>query len=355
MRSLALSSRARHAVIGVASLAVLVFLVVWIGWRAENAATKDWYTFLATIFDGITLAALYFIVASGFTLIFGLMRVVNMAHGSFFLLGGYIALALQRDIVGRGDIGLTSEGISFWGRWAFPILVGAGLVAVAGLLMQQILLRWNQGQDLRQALITIAISIIAADQMLEHFGGIAKDIAYPATLDKFVDFRLFGRNVFGIEFQYNGYRMFIVAVAVTVGVLLWLWLRRTRTGMVIRAGVDDRQMVQALGINIQVTFAIAFFVGAFLAGIGGGIGGSSASLAPGLDGQWLLNSLVVVIIGGMGSLAGAAIGALLYGLVSAFATIYLPFDYSNYSIIFTFVLLAIVLAIRPLGIFGRPA
>ena len=125
--------------------------------------------------------------------------------------------------------------------------------------------------------------------------------------------------------------------------------------MVIRAGVDDRAMVQALGINIQITFAIAFFVGSFLAGLGGGFGGSFGTLAPGLDGQFLLNSLVVVIIGGMGSLGGAAIGALLYGMVGNFAATYLPSDYNPYSIIFTFVLLAVVLAARPLGLFGRPA
>ena len=125
--------------------------------------------------------------------------------------------------------------------------------------------------------------------------------------------------------------------------------------MVIRAGVDDRAMVSALGINIQLTFAIAFFVGSALAGLGGVIGGSFASLAPGVDSNWLLNSLVVVIIGGMGSLGGAAIGSLLLGLTTNFTAAYLPVNYTYYSIIFTFVLLAIVLAVRPLGIWGRPA
>ena len=125
--------------------------------------------------------------------------------------------------------------------------------------------------------------------------------------------------------------------------------------MVIRAGVDDRDMVSAMGINIQLTFAIAFVVGSALAGFGGVIGGSFASLAPGVDANWLLNSLVVVIIGGMGSLGGAAIGSLLLGLTTNFAAAYLPANYTYYSIIFTFVLLAIVLAVRPLGLFGRPA
>jgi branched-chain amino acid transport system permease protein len=126
-------------------------------------------------------------------------------------------------------------------------------------------------------------------------------------------------------------------------------------GMVIRAGVDDRQMVRALGINIRLVFAVTFFVGSFLAGLGGVLGASFAGAAPGIDGSWLLNSLVVVIIGGMGSLKGAAAGSLLYGTVVAFSPAYLPSDYSYYAIIVTFALLAMVLAIRPYGLYGRPA
>ncbi len=332
-----------------AGIAVLAFLFVWILFLADNAATNDWFTFVSATLNGITVAGLYFIVASGFTLVFGLMRVVNMAHGTFFLLGGYIALVLQRRFVGHGDIGLQSSDITkFWLYWAIPLLIGAAVVGVVGLAMQQSLLRWNQGQDLRQALITIAVSIIGADLMLWKFGGVAKDMAIPKSLDRFV-------NVHVAGVQYSLFRLFILAVAVVIGVALWLWLKRTRTGMVIRAGVDDRAMVQALGVNIQFTFAVAFFVGAFLAGVGGSFGASFGSLAPGLDGQWLLNSLVVVIIGGMGSLGGAAIGALLYGIVGAYSATYLPSAYNPYSIIFTFVLLAVVLAVRPLGLFGRPA
>jgi len=155
--------------------------------------------------------------------------------------------------------------------------------------------------------------------------------------------------------QYTMTRLVILGFGLVIGALLWFWLQKTRSGMVIRAGVDDRDMVSAMGINIQLTFAIAFVIGSALAGFGGVIGGSFASLAPGVDANWLLNSLVVVIIGGMGSLGGAAIGSLLLGLTTNFAAAYLPANYTYYSIIFTFVLLAIVLAIRPLGLFGRPA
>jgi branched-chain amino acid transport system permease protein len=333
-------------------LALIVFPIVWVLFIASGTsfgpAVSDPKDFFITLLNGLTAAALYFVVASGFTLVFGLMRVVNMAHGAFFLLGGYIALRVQRNMVGVGsDVGLSSAQVNFT-QWIVPTLVAVAIIAAAGLIMQQALLRWNQGQDLRQALITIAVSIILADQMLAHFGGVPQDISWPGTFDKFVDLQLY-------DTQYTLTRLVILGIGLAVGLGLWYWLKRTRTGMVIRAGVDDRDMVSATGINIQLTFAIAFAVGSGLAGLGGAIGGSFSSLAPGVDANWLLNSLIVVIIGGMGSLGGAAIGALLLGLVTNFTAAYLPADYTFYSIIFTFILLAIVLAIRPLGLFGRPA
>ncbi|HEY0361772.1 MAG TPA: branched-chain amino acid ABC transporter permease [Solirubrobacteraceae bacterium] len=333
-------------------LALVVFPVIWVLFIASGTsfgpAIDDPKDFLITLLNGLTAAALYFVVASGFTLIFGLMRVVNMAHGAFFLLGGYVALRTQRNMVG-GDagLGLSSAQVSL-AQWVIPALAGVAVVAGVGLLMQQLFLRWNQGQDLRQALITIAIAIILADQMLAHYGGVAQDISWPGTFDKFVNLHVAG-------IQYTLTRLVILGFGLVIGALLWFWLQKTRSGMVIRAGVDDRDMVSAMGINIQLTFAIAFVIGSALAGFGGVIGGSFASLAPGVDANWLLNSLVVVIIGGMGSLGGAAIGSLLLGLTTNFAAAYLPANYTYYSIIFTFVLLAIVLAVRPLGLFGRPA
>ena len=313
-----------------------------------GSAVHDPHDFLITLLNAVTAAGLYFVVASGFTLIFGLMRVVNMAHGAFFLLGGYIALKLQRDFVG-GDssFGLLSSQVSWW-QWLVPALVAAACIGIAGLGMQQLFLRWNQGQELRQALITIAIAIILADQMIAHFGAFTQDIAWPGLIDKRISIHLAG-------VEYSLTRLAILATAILVGAALWLWLKKTRTGMVIRAGVDDRQMVSALGVNIQLTFALAFFVGSALAGFGGAIGGSFASLGPGVDANWLLYSLVVVIIGGMGSLVGAAVGlaparprVVVLGRLP-------PANYTYYSIIFTFALLALVLAFRPQGLFGRPA
>jgi branched-chain amino acid transport system permease protein len=335
------------------ALLLLAFGLVWVLFWAPKTtygpATSDPTDFFKTFLDSLTFAGLLFVVASGFTLIFGLMRVVNMAHGSLYLLGGYLAYDLQQHFAHGlgGGFALTSSQVSLW-QWVVPAIIASGLIAVIGLVMQQTTLRWTQGQDLRQALITIAISIILADQMLAHFGGISEDISWPGTLDTFVNLRVSG-------IQYTLTRLVILAIALAIGLGLWLWLKRTRTGMVIRAGVDDRAMVSALGINIQLTFAIAFLVGSALAGLGGVIGGSFAALDPNVAGTWLLNSLVVVIIGGMGSLGGAAIGSLLLGITSNFSAAYLPSNYTYYSIIFTFVLVAVVLAVRPLGLFGRPA
>ncbi len=321
-------------------------------WRTTNfgSAIDDPAAFLRVLLDALTFAGLLFIVASGFSLIFGLMRVVNMAHGSFYLLGGYVAYELQQRMTGEG-FAILGEEVNSW-EWIAPVLVAAVCVAVVGLVSQQLLLRWNQGQDLRQALLTIAISVIAADQIIAHFeGGNAVSVTWPGWLNRLVDLRVY-------DVQYSLARLAVLALGIAVGLALYLWLYRTRTGVVIRAGVDDQQMTSALGVNIQRAFAIAFVVGSALAAFGGVVGASQANVASGQDGQWLLNSLVVVIIGGLGSLLGAAAGSLLYGLVFSFAASYLPTTGNNcctqYSIVFTFILLAGVLAIRPQGLFGRP-
>jgi branched-chain amino acid transport system permease protein len=332
----------------------VVFVLVWVLFWAKDttygSAVHDPVDFFKVVLDSLTFAGLLFVVASGFTLIFGLMRVVNMAHGAYFLLGGLIAYYFQQDFAHGGGFGLTSDQVSTW-NWVLPAILASLCIAVFGLINQQVTLRWNQGQDLRQALITIAVSVIVADQLLAHMNaGNEQDISWPGSLDRFVSIG---------SIQYSLARLFMLAAGVVVGVLLWLWLQKTRTGMVIRAGVDDRAMVSALGINIQLTFALAFAVGGLLAGFGGAMGGSFAGLQTDVGGQWLLNSLIVVIIGGMGSLVGAAAGSLLYAIVFNFSAIYLPTTSNNcctqYSVVFTFALLAIVLAFRPLGLFGRPA
>ena len=328
----------------------VAFALVWVLFAASNTnfgpAVEDPRNFFVTLLNGLTFAGLLFIVASGFSLIFGLMRVVNMAHGSFYLLGGYIAFDVQQKLTGTGGFTIPGSEVNTL-EWVLPALAAAASIAVVGLVVQQIFLRWNQGQELRQALITIAISVIVADQVIAHFHeGIAVSITWPGWTNRLVELQFF-------DVQYSVARLALLALGIIVGVLLWLWLYRTRTGMVIRAGVDDQEMTSALGVNIHLVFAIAFVVGSALAAFGGVVGASQGGAATGQDGLWLLNSLVVVIIGGMGSLIGAVAGSLLYGLVFSFSAVYLPAGSTQYSIVFTFILLALVLAFRPRGLFGK--
>jgi branched-chain amino acid transport system permease protein len=330
--------------LGVLGLAV----VVWLAIKASQGFTS----FLQVTLNGVTQAALYFVVAAGFTLIFGLMRVVNMAQGSLYLLGGYVAYVAQTHWFAGGTSqfqlgGSTTTSVA---GWFVPLAFATVVIGLVGLGIQQLLLRWNQGQDLRQALITIAVSVVFADQMVAHYGGVTQSIQAPSSWPTSITIG---------SFHYPFFRLVVVlGAAVLIGALLYLLIQRTRFGMIVRAGVDDRPMLSALGINVQLVFAAAFLLGAMLAGSAGVLGGTMISVGPGLDTVFLLNALIVVIIGGMGSLPGAAIGALMLGLVQAYSSIYLHFgstDLSPYGVLAQFILVIAVLAFRPLGLFGRPA
>jgi branched-chain amino acid transport system permease protein len=330
--------------LGALGVAVLAWLVI--------KATQGGSTFLQVTLNGLTLGGLFFVVAAGFTLIFGLMRVVNMAHGSLYLFGGYLAYTAQTHWfhTSASQFSLTATSSVSVAAWVVPLVYATAVIGLVGLGIQQVLLRWNQGQDLRQALITIAISVIFADQMLAHYGGIAESIQQPQSWPNSI---LIG------SFRYGFFRATVVlGAAVAIGVLLYLLIQRTRFGMIVRAGVDDRAMLSALGVNVQLVFAGAFLLGALLSGFAGVLGGTMISVVPGNDTQFLLDALIVVIIGGMGSLPGAAIGAVLLGLVQSYSAIYLKFgstDLTNYGILTSFILVITVLAVRPLGLFGRPA
>jgi branched-chain amino acid transport system permease protein len=299
---------------------VAVF-AVWALW--DNARL-----FFVTLLNGLTLASLYFIVASGFTLVFGLMRNVNLAHGSLYLLGGYLGFIVAEQT----------------GWWILAVAAGFLGAAVVGLLMQMTIFRFMQGQDLRQTMVTIGLSIVIADILLWIFGGQVHQMSPPAWLDGPM------RGIPVIN-AYSTYRMSLLPIGILIGVLLWLFLNRTRVGMMIRAGVDDRGMLAAAGVNVNLVFATTFAIGAGLAGFGGVIGAVELSMVPGEDTRLLLASLVVVIVGGMGSVVGAAIGAVILGVAETYGLAYAP----TYSVVFTFVILVLVLAFRPRGILGRPA
>ncbi len=312
---------------------LLLWLVFAVWPPGMEAALGRKRVFLSALLNGITLGGLYFLVASGFTLIFGLMRNVNLAHGSLYLLGGYLGWS----------VGLAT------GSWAAALIAAFVVVALAGVLMQFFLFRWMEGQDLRQTLVTIGLSIVLADLLLWGYGGDTFQVETPAWLAGPVQlpFAVAMRsNGEAVMMTYPALRLAIFCGAVVVGVLMWLALNRTRVGMLVRAGVDDRDMLSATGVRVQLVFVLIFAFGAGLAGLAGVVGGTFQSLQPGEDTKILLSSLVVVIVGGMGSIPGAAIGALLVGLAEQFGSVYMP----TYAVMLTFLIMVAVLAVRPQGL-----
>lgn len=281
--------------------------------------------------NGLTLAALYFIIASGFSLIFGLMRTVNMAHGTLYLIGAYFGFAVFDRLYGQDSPY----------AWYLGVLAGMSAAALFGVFMQAALLGWMQGQELRQALVTTGLSIVVADQLLAHFGGNPFQFFPPDAL--------FGSTVLPGVGRYPTFRLFQIVIAVLVGLGLWLLLNKTRLGLMVRAGVDDRGMLAACGVNVPLVAIAVFALGAALAGFGGVIGGSAQPIGQGMDARFLLTSLVVVIVGGMGSIGGTAVGSVLVGLAEQWGQALFP----TYSVILTFVIMAAVLAVRPHGLMGK--
>jgi branched-chain amino acid transport system permease protein len=306
------------------SVVIGVPLVIFAAW----ALWDNTRLFAITFLNGMTLASLYFIVAAGFTLVFGLMRNVNLAHGSLYLLGGYLGFFVAQ----------------YSGSFVLALAAGFGVAALAGLAMQLGIFRFMQGQDLRQTMVTIALSIVIADLLMWAIGAQVHQLEPPAWLNGPI------RDIPVIR-AYSSYRLSLLPIGIVIGVALWLFLNRTRVGMMIRAGVDDRGMLAASGVNVNLVFAVTFAIGAGLAGLGGVIGAVELSMVPGEDTRLLLASLIVVIVGGMGSVVGAAVGAIILGLAETYGLAYAP----TYSVVFTFVILTLVLAFRPRGILGRPA
>jgi branched-chain amino acid transport system permease protein len=316
------------------ALVLWLFLGVWPDWLVAAIGAKK--ILVTTILNGVTLAGLYFLVASGFTLVFGLMRNVNLAHGSLYLFGAYV--------------GYTVADKTGW--WILGALAGFAVASLAGVLMQVFIFRRMEGDDLRQTMVTIGLSIVAADLMIAIWSGTTYQFSVPAWLDGAVTTPIVlatRANGAAVMLKYPLYRLSVLAMAALIGLGLWLVLNKTRLGMMIRAGVDDRAMLSASGVNVQLVFATVFAIGAGLAGFAGVVGGTALSIAPGEDIRYLLASLVVVIVGGMGSVTGAALGALLIGLAEQIGLAYFP----TYSVVLTFVIMVAVLAFRPQGILGR--
>jgi len=275
-------------------------------------------------FNGISYGALLFLVGSGLSLIFGVMRIVNLAHGAYFLWGGYIALSV----------------IAATGSWALSLPVAALAVAIIGLVMERIFLRPLGFDPLRQVLLTVGFAFLFQQAALDIWGGNNMDINPDPIFNNSI-------IIGGIYFPL--YRVFMIAMALAIGILLWLVMEKTRIGATVRATVDDAQMARGVGIDTNRISMFIFALGAFLAALGGVIGGAFLGIYPGLDFEMLPLAFAVVIIGGMGSLGGAAIGALAVGLADNFGKALLP-EVSYFTLYAPMVL---ILAIKPTGLFGR--
>src|SRR5271163_2601872 len=219
-----------------AALVAWLFFAIWPSWLDALLQSKK--AFVSAVLNGVTLAGLYFLVASGFTLVFGLMRNVNLAHGSLFLLGAYIGF----------------DAATWSGNWFIGVAAGALAIAAVGALLQIFVFQRLTGDDLRQTLVTIGISIVAADLMLAIWGGKTYQFTIPEWLDGAVATPIITAiksNGQIVTMRYPFYRLVVLAAAVVIGVGLWLALNKTKIGMMIRAGVDDRAMLSASGVNIR--------------------------------------------------------------------------------------------------------
>jgi branched-chain amino acid transport system permease protein len=279
---------------------------------------------LIQTFNGVSYGALLFLLASGLTLIFGVMRIVNLAHGAYFLLGGYVALTV---IWGTGS-------------WVLALPAAALTIALVGLLMERMFLRPLGFDPLRQVLLTVGFAFLFQQAALDIWGGDNLIIQPPSALS---------RTVVVGALHLPVYRIFMIALAAAIGLALWFAMERTRIGAVVRATVDDAEMARGVGIDTSKVSMFIFGLGAFLAALGGVIGGAFLGIYPGLDFEVLPIAFAVVIIGGMGSLSGAAVGSMLVGLADNFGKALFP-ELAYFSLYAPMVL---ILALKPTGLMGR--
>jgi branched-chain amino acid transport system permease protein len=275
--------------------------------------------------NGISLGALLFLLASGFTLTFGLMRVVNMAYGAYYLLGGYIGLSIVR-AGGSFELAMLGGGLS---------------IVVLGFLIDRFLIRRTGNNHLAQVLLTVGIAFVIGEVCLAIWGGDSLKIPLPSYLR--------GSIVLPGDLYYPKFRFALIIFGIVAALSLWLLYHKTQIGAVVRAGVDDREMVTATGINIDRLFVLVSALGSFLAGVAGVVGGAFLTLNPGAEWDILVFALVVVIIGGLGSLEGAILGSIIVGLLDAYGRWLLP----EFSYFVLFGPMAVLLLFRVTGIFGK--
>jgi branched-chain amino acid transport system permease protein len=281
-------------------------------------------TFVLQFLHGLVFSLLLFMMAAGLSLILGLMDVVNLAHGSFYLFGGYIGLSMIR----------------WLGNFWLALLVAPLVAGALGLVLQLTLLRRLQSRHLDQVLFTFGLALIATDLIRWNWGAYVESVDPPSQLAGAVQI---------VGATYPVYRLALIVIGALMAAALILLLDRTRLGAIVRAGVSDSQMVSGLGINIDQVFALVFGLGTALAALAGVLGGPVTSLYPGLDFEQLILALVVVVVGGMGTLRGALVAALLVGMADTFGKALI----SEFSLFVIFALMAVILLIRPQGLLGR--
>ena len=275
--------------------------------------------------NGVSLGALLFLLSSGFTLTFGLMRVVNMAYGAYYLLGGYIGLS----------IALAT------GSFELAIVGGGAAIIVLGYFVDRFLIRPIGSNHLAQVLLTVGVAFFIGEVCLAIWGG--DNLKIPTST------YLRGSIVLPGELYYPKYRFALILFGTFVAIALWLLYHKTQIGAVVRAGVDDREMVNATGINVDRLFVLVSALASFMAGVAGVVGGAFLTLNPGSEWDILVLALVVVIIGGLGSLEGAILGSVIVGLLDAYGRWLLP----EFSYFVLFGPMAVLLLFRATGIFGK--
>ena len=279
---------------------------------------------IVNILNGLSLAMILFLLASGLTLAFGLMRIVNMAHGSFYLLGAYLAFSAMQAS----------------GYFLLGAVIAVIAAAALGMAIQRLFLSRLHKQELSQALLTLGLLFIFSDIAFWIWGGNPVLLPQPALFSGTV-------NIFGVLYPF--YRLFLIGVGLLLALLLWYLLDNTKIGAIIRAGLDDEEMLRGIGVNVPLLFACVFALAAGLAALGGVLGGPLLGVFPGADFEVVLLAFVVVTVGGLGSIAGAFWASLLVGLIDNFGNAWFP----QLSLFTIFLPMILVLAVRPTGLMGR--
>jgi branched-subunit amino acid ABC-type transport system permease component len=283
---------------------------------------------LIQLLNSVSLGMNLFIIASGLTLIFGILRVLNFAHGAFFMIGAYVCYTVVSQ--------MTSPA-AFW----LGVIAAAAALGLLALMIERLLLRHlYEREHLMQLLFTFALVLLLGDLVKMIWGTNQHSVSYPAGLNGAVNL--------GITY-YPSYLLFLCAVGPVIAVLLWLLIERSRWGRLIKAATQDREMLSALGVNVPMVYTLVFVGGSALAGVGGALAAPRVAVAPGMEATLIVECFIIVIIGGLGSLWGSFVGALILGFLMTFGTVLLP----EWELVLPYVLMLAILLWRPWGLFSK--